>query len=162
MSASSVRGDSAYAAWLACAAIAHNLTRAAATLAGGCHTRTRTGTEISYANHDDQRWIEAEIYLANGNGILNAFAAQATGYGHVVLSNELFVNLHNNNSAGLRFILGHETRPGTRSRWPTFRSSGPRCPGCASTPASGAYLSPAGTTRLVLLASGPYTRTTST
>ena len=49
-----------------------------------------------------------EIYLANGNGALNAFAAQATGYDYVVLSNELFVNLHNNNSAGLRFILGHE------------------------------------------------------
>jgi hypothetical protein len=34
----------ANAAWLVCAAIAHNLTRAAATLAGGRHTRTRTTT----------------------------------------------------------------------------------------------------------------------
>ena len=34
----------ANAAWLACAAIAHNLTRAAGTLAGGRHARTRTGT----------------------------------------------------------------------------------------------------------------------
>jgi len=34
----------ANAAWLACAAIAHNLTRAAATLAGGRHTRARTAT----------------------------------------------------------------------------------------------------------------------
>ena len=34
----------ANAAWLACAAIAHNLTRAAATLAGGRHRRARTGT----------------------------------------------------------------------------------------------------------------------
>ena len=31
-------------AWLACAAIAHNLTRAAGTLAGGRHRRARTAT----------------------------------------------------------------------------------------------------------------------
>jgi hypothetical protein len=31
-------------AWLACAAIAHNLTRAAGALAGSRHARTRTGT----------------------------------------------------------------------------------------------------------------------
>lgn len=35
---------SANAAWLVCAAIAHNLTRAAATLAGGHHARARTAT----------------------------------------------------------------------------------------------------------------------
>jgi hypothetical protein len=34
----------ANAAWLACAAIAYNLTRAAGVLAGGRHTRARTGT----------------------------------------------------------------------------------------------------------------------
>jgi len=34
----------ANAAWLVCAAISHNLTRAAAALAGGRHTRTRTAT----------------------------------------------------------------------------------------------------------------------
>jgi hypothetical protein len=34
----------ANAAWLVCAAIAHNLTRAAASLAAGRHRRTRTGT----------------------------------------------------------------------------------------------------------------------
>jgi len=34
----------ANAAWLVCAAMAHNLTRAAATLAGGRHTRARTAT----------------------------------------------------------------------------------------------------------------------
>ena len=50
-----------------------------------------------------------EIYLANGNGTLNAFAAQATGHDYVVLSNELFAN----------------------------HSSGPRSPGFASTPATG-------------------------
>jgi Zn-dependent protease with chaperone function len=49
-----------------------------------------------------------EIFLANGNGTLNAFAAQATGYDYVVLSNELFANLHNRNRDGLGFILGHE------------------------------------------------------
>ncbi|GIF21903.1 Zn-dependent protease with chaperone function [Actinoplanes tereljensis] len=48
------------------------------------------------------------IYLGNGNGALNAFAAQATGHDYVVLSNELFANLYNNNRDGLRFILGHE------------------------------------------------------
>jgi len=47
-------------------------------------------------------------FLANGNGTLNAFAAQATGHDYVVLSNELFVNLYNSNRDGLRFILGHE------------------------------------------------------
>lgn len=56
-----------------------------------------------------------EIYLTNGNGALNAFAAQATGYDYVVLSNELFANLYNNNSAGLRFILGHVHRPTARA-----------------------------------------------
>jgi Zn-dependent protease with chaperone function len=49
-----------------------------------------------------------ELFLANGNGTLNAFAAQATGYDYVVLSNELFANLHDNNRDGLRFIVGHE------------------------------------------------------
>ena len=49
-----------------------------------------------------------DIFLANGNGSLNAFAAQATGHDYVVLSNELFANLYQNNRDGLRFILGHE------------------------------------------------------
>ncbi|MEU5877805.1 M48 family metallopeptidase [Spirillospora sp. NPDC047279] len=49
-----------------------------------------------------------DIFLANGNGALNAFAAQATGHDYVVLSNELFANLYKNNKEGLRFILGHE------------------------------------------------------
>ena len=50
------------------------------------------------------------IYLANGNGTLNAFAAQS-GWtnNYVVLSNELFANLRNDNREGTRFILGHET-----------------------------------------------------
>jgi hypothetical protein len=49
-----------------------------------------------------------QIFLTNGNGALNAFAAQATGHDYVVLSNELFANLYNDNRDGLRFILGHE------------------------------------------------------
>jgi len=49
------------------------------------------------------------LYLANGNGALNAFAAQS-GWtsNYVVLSNELFANLRNDNREGTRFILGHE------------------------------------------------------
>ena len=49
------------------------------------------------------------FYLANGNGTLNAFAAQS-GWtnNYVVLSNELFANLRNDNREGTRFILGHE------------------------------------------------------
>lgn len=49
-----------------------------------------------------------QIYLTNGNGALNAFAAQATGHDYVVLSNELFTNLQRDNREGMRFILGHE------------------------------------------------------
>ena len=48
------------------------------------------------------------VYLANGNGALNAFAAQAAGQDYVVVSNELFAHLHEENRDGLRFILGHE------------------------------------------------------
>jgi Zn-dependent protease with chaperone function len=49
------------------------------------------------------------VYLANGNGTLNAFASQS-GWtnNYVVLSNELFANLRNDNREGTRFILGHE------------------------------------------------------
>lgn len=49
------------------------------------------------------------LYLSNGNGTLNAFAAQS-GWtnNYVVLSNELFANLRNDNREGTRFILGHE------------------------------------------------------
>jgi Zn-dependent protease with chaperone function len=113
-----------------------------------------------------------EIYLANGNGALNAFAAQATGYDYVVLSNELFVNLYNNNSAGLRFILGHEMghiRLHHVSLWYQIAVAyseripllGPALSRLReySCDRHGAYLSPAGTTGLVLLASGRYTET---
>jgi Zn-dependent protease with chaperone function len=49
------------------------------------------------------------LFLGNGNGALNAFAAQS-GWtsNYVLLSNELFANLRNDNREGARFILGHE------------------------------------------------------
>jgi Zn-dependent protease with chaperone function len=49
------------------------------------------------------------VFLSNGNGTLNAFAAQS-GWtnNYVALSNELFANLRNENRDGTRFILGHE------------------------------------------------------
>ena len=49
------------------------------------------------------------VYLGNGNGTVNAFAAQS-GWtnNYIVLSNELFANLRNDNREGTRFILGHE------------------------------------------------------
>jgi Zn-dependent protease with chaperone function len=49
------------------------------------------------------------VFLSNGNGALNAFAAQSgLTNNYVVLSNELFANLRNDNREGTRFILGHE------------------------------------------------------
>ena len=49
------------------------------------------------------------VFLGNGNGTLNTFAAQS-GWtnNYIVLSNELFANLRNDNREGTRFILGHE------------------------------------------------------
>jgi hypothetical protein len=46
---------SANAAWLVCAAIAHNLTRAAGALAGGRHVRTRTATIRTQLIHTPAR-----------------------------------------------------------------------------------------------------------
>lgn len=50
------------------------------------------------------------VFVGNGNGTLNAFAAQS-GWtnNYIVLSNELFANLRNDNREGTRFILGHES-----------------------------------------------------
>ena len=45
----------ANAAWLACAMIAHNLTRTAAALAGGQHSRTRTATVRTQLIHTPAR-----------------------------------------------------------------------------------------------------------
>ena len=49
------------------------------------------------------------VFVGNGNGTLNAFAAQSgLTSNYVSLSNELFANLRNDNREGTRFILGHE------------------------------------------------------
>jgi Zn-dependent protease with chaperone function len=113
-----------------------------------------------------------ELFLANGNGTLNAFAAQATGYDHVVLANELFVNLQNRNRDGLRFILGHELghiRLHHVSLWYQLAVAysqmipllGPALSRLReySCDCHGAWLSPQGARGLVLLASGRYTET---
>ena len=111
-----------------------------------------------------------QIYLGNGNGTLNAFAAQATGYDYVVLSNELFTNLHRNNREGLEFILGHELghiRLHHVSLWYQISVAysqfipllGPALSRLReySCDRHGARLSPLGATGLVLLASGRHT-----
>jgi Zn-dependent protease with chaperone function len=49
-----------------------------------------------------------EIYITNGNGVLNAFAASAYRVDFVVLHSELFANLYQHNREGLAFIVGHE------------------------------------------------------
>jgi Zn-dependent protease with chaperone function len=111
-----------------------------------------------------------DIFLANGNGTLNAFAAQATGHDYVVLANELFANLYNNNRDGLRFILGHEMghiRLHHVSLWYQIAVAySERIPLLGPTLSRlreyscdrhGAYLAPQGATGLVLLASGRYT-----
>jgi Zn-dependent protease with chaperone function len=113
-----------------------------------------------------------EIFVANGNGALNAFAAQATGYDYVVVSNELFANLYNRNRDGLRFILGHELghiRLHHVSLWYQLAVAYPqRVPllGPAlsrlreySCDRHGAYLSRWAPRGMVLLASGRYTQT---
>jgi len=111
-----------------------------------------------------------DIFLANGNGALNAFAAQATGHDYVVLSNELLANLYQNNQDGLRFILGHEMghiRLHHVALWYQIAVAyseripllGPALSRLReySSDGCGAYLAPNGSTGLVLLASGRYT-----
>jgi Zn-dependent protease with chaperone function len=111
-----------------------------------------------------------QVYLTNGNGALNAFAAQATGHDYVVLSNELFVNLYHNNRDGLRFILGHELghiRLHHVSLWYQLAVAyseripllGPALSRLReySCDRHGAHLAPLGMTGLVLLASGRHT-----
>ncbi|MGA5300014.1 M48 family metallopeptidase [Nucisporomicrobium flavum] len=111
-----------------------------------------------------------QIYLSNGNGTLNAFAAQATGHDYVVLSNELFVNLYHGNRSGLQFILGHELghiRLHHVSLWYQLAVAyseripllGPALSRLReySCDRHGAHLSPAGMTGLILLASGRHT-----
>ncbi|MEV4637578.1 M48 family metallopeptidase [Actinoplanes sp. NPDC049548] len=111
-----------------------------------------------------------QIFLANGNGTLNAFAAQATGHDYVVLANELFTNLYRDNREGLRFILGHELghiRLHHVSLWYQLAVAyseripllGPALSRLReySCDRHGAHLAPLGMTGLVLLASGRHT-----
>lgn len=111
-----------------------------------------------------------QIYLANGNGTLNAFAAQATGHDYVVLSNGLFANLQGDNRDGLHFILGHEMghiRLHHVSLWYQLAVAysqripllGPALSRLReySCDRHGAYLSPQGATGLILLTTGRYT-----
>src|SRR4029453_13007601 len=113
-----------------------------------------------------------EIFLANGNGALNAFAAQATGYDYVVLSNELFANLYARNRDGLGFILGHELGhirlhhvalwyqlAVAYSQWIPLLGPGLSRLREYSCDRPGPFLSPRGARGLVLLASGRYTET---
>ncbi|WIM98427.1 M48 family metallopeptidase [Actinoplanes oblitus] len=113
------------------------------------------------------------LYLANGNGTLNAFAAQATGHDYVVLANELFVNLRQDNREGLRFILGHEMghiRLHHVALWYQLSVAySERIPVLGPTLSRlreyscdrhGAYLCPSGASGLVLLASGRHTEHT--
>src|SRR5499427_6643613 len=85
-----------------------------ASIRGTAVQLSRTQFPDLYASMDDfARTLGLKrtpaLYLSNGNGTLNAFAAQS-GWtnNYVVLSNELFANLRNNNREGTRFILGHE------------------------------------------------------
>jgi Zn-dependent protease with chaperone function len=113
-----------------------------------------------------------DIFLTNGNGALNAFAAQATGHDYVVLSNELFANLYRRNREGLRFILGHEMghiRLHHVALWYSLAVAySQRIPILGPTLSRlreyscdrhGAYLCPDGATGLVLLAAGRYVET---
>ncbi|MEU4691506.1 M48 family metallopeptidase [Actinoplanes sp. NPDC023714] len=113
------------------------------------------------------------IFLANGNGTLNAFAAQATGHDYIVLANELFVNLYQSNREGLRFILGHEmghVKLHHVSLWYQLSVAyseripllGPALSRLReySCDRHGAHLCPSGATGLVILASGRHTEHT--
>ena len=112
------------------------------------------------------------VFLANGNGALNAFAAQAAGQDYVVVSSELFAHLREENRDGLRFILGHEMghiRLHHVSLWYQLAVAySQRIPILGPTLSRlreyscdrlGAALEPHGAVGLVLLASGRYTET---
>ena len=49
-----------------------------------------------------------EIYIENGNGVLNAFAASTFGHDYVVVNSGLFANTLDQNRRALHFIVGHE------------------------------------------------------
>jgi Zn-dependent protease with chaperone function len=85
-----------------------------ASIRGSAVRLSRTQFPDMYASVDDFAATlgvkpTPALYLSNGNGTLNAFAAQS-GWtnNYVVLTNELFANLRHDNREGTRFILGHE------------------------------------------------------
>jgi Zn-dependent protease with chaperone function len=85
-----------------------------ASIRGTAVQLSRTQFPDLYASMDDfaatlQVKPTPTVYLVNGNGTLNAFASQS-GWtnNYVVLYNELFANLRDDNREGTRFILGHE------------------------------------------------------
>jgi|GEM_PF-1513180 len=110
------------------------------------------------------------LYLLNGNGSLNAFAAQSGwSENYVAISNELFANLRDRNREGLRFIMGHEAahiRLGHVSLWYQLSICytqwipilGPTLSRLReySCDRNGAALEPQGARGLVLLAAGRY------
>jgi Zn-dependent protease with chaperone function len=110
-----------------------------------------------------------EVYVASGNGQLNAFAASAYRVDFVVLHSELFANLYQNNREGLAFILGHELghiRLHHTRLWYqlslAFINIIPLLPGFLSRAREyscdrhGAFLEPQGQEGLVLLTAGRY------
>jgi Zn-dependent protease with chaperone function len=110
-----------------------------------------------------------EIYLVNGNGALNAFASSSVGRDYIVISNELFANLYDNNRDGLSFIIGHELGHIKRNHtkiWYQisilFFSVLPVISYCLSrareytSDRHGAWLAPDGVDGLVMLACGRY------
>ena len=149
-------------------------TQRAATRGTAVELSPRQYTDLYRTADDFARGIglhrRPQIFLANGNGSLNAFAAQATGHDYVVLSNELFTNLYQNNRDGLQFILGHELghiKFHHVSLWYQIAVAyseripllGPALSRLReySCDRQGAHLSPLGATGLVLLASGRHT-----
>lgn len=111
-----------------------------------------------------------DLYLMNGNGVLNAFAAQAFGHEFVVVANELFANLDQWSASGLRFILGHELAhiklhhvslwyqlSICYTGWVPLLGSWLSRLREYSCDRHGAYLCPEGEVGLVLLTSGRYT-----
>jgi Zn-dependent protease with chaperone function len=111
-----------------------------------------------------------QIFLTNGNGALNAFAAQATGHDYVVLSNELSRTSTTTTGTVCCIILGHELghiRFHHVALWYQLAVAysqripllGPALSRLReySCDGQGAALSPQGATGLVLLASGRYT-----
>jgi Zn-dependent protease with chaperone function len=115
---------------------------------------------------------DPDIYLANGNGTLNAFAASAFGHDFIVISNALFANLYRENRDGLAFIIGHELghiKLGHTALWYqlsiAFVDRVPLLGGFLSrareysSDRCGAYLAPHGEEGMLILTAGRYVYT---